>query len=125
MELQTWQLSVALPAIWLWMWAARIARRDLPVLILLQQRIGVHTHGFVYRLANWGGLLRLGAVVVAAALAFPTSLVLVATVMLVLGAGLLTYMYVRTTSLLHPRIVSAVLARLEHPDGGPDEPIPA
>jgi hypothetical protein len=112
-------VALYLLAAWAWAWLTRVADRGLPAAILVQQRLGVYTPRQLYRVARRGRWLAAGA-----AAGLLTGMGTAAAVgLLAVAVALLTYLHAGMAKLLQPRVVAAVIARLD--EGGPDEPLPA
>jgi hypothetical protein len=116
-------IALYLIAAWVWVWVAWVADRALPTAIFAQQRLGVSTPRPVYRVARRGRRLAAGAATVAAAGPLVGLGNWAAEGLLATGIALLTYLHAGMGKLLQPRVVAAVIGRLE--SDGPDEPLPA
>jgi hypothetical protein len=123
METSVLLVTLYLLAAWAWVCLVWVADHGLPRAILLQQRIGAYTPRTLYRVAGRGRWLAAGGAAVGVAGLMAGLGTETAVGLLVVAVALLTYLLAGMSKLLHPRVVAAILARLDS-DGaaGPDEP---
>ena len=123
MESPVTSIVLYLLAAWTWGCLACVAEYWLPAAIRLPQRIGAYTPRRLYRVARRGRWVAAVGVAVAAAGLLAGWGTGAAIGMLAVALALLTYLLAGMGKLLHPRVVTAVLALLDR--GDPDEPLPA
>ena len=113
-------------AAWTWACLAWVADHGLPTAIFLQQRVGAYTPRPLYRVARRGQWLAAGGAAVGVAGLLAGWGTGTAVGLLAVAVALLTYLLAGMGKLLRPRVVAAIVARLDAGGpGGPDEPLPA
>jgi hypothetical protein len=110
-------------AAYLWVWLASVSDREVPLAILLQQRLGRSTRRGLYQFAGRGRWLAVGGLAAAATGFLPGFGMATAVGLLVVAVGSLGYVHVGMANLLEPRLVKAILGRME--GGEPDPPVAA
>ena len=113
MELPATQLALLGAALWVWLWLVMTVRRNVPVMVFVQQNIGLSTPRLFYRLRTWRyGLLAGGVGAGAVAVVWGEARTVAAAGLFVVSAALLTLVHIRSAKLLHPRVVTSVFAQL-------------
>jgi hypothetical protein len=112
MESTATQFALLAATVWVWVWLILTVRRNIPLLIYAQQRLGLSTPRLFFRLRDRLPWLAVGGVVVTGmACLVPQIRTAAAAGLFVVSAGLLTLVHIRSVKLL--RIVKPVLAQLE------------
>src|SRR5262245_42012157 len=129
METSFLLVTLYLLAAWTWTCLAWVADHGLPTAIHLQQRVGAYTPRPFYRVARRGRWLAAGGAAVGVVGVLTGWGTGAAVGLLGVAVALRTYLLAGMSKLLHPRIVSVIVARLDAGGPGgpdePDEPLPA
>src|SRR5262245_25207708 len=126
METSVLLVTLYLLAAWTWVCLAWVADHCLPTAIHLQQRVGAYTPRPLYRVVRRGRWLAAGGAAIGVVGLLAGWGTEAAVGLLVVAVGLLTYLLAGMSKLLHPRVASAIVARLDAGGpSGPDEPLPA